>query len=62
MAATTFGGNQEGDLVASRSRPSAAERRQHNRWAALQWSLLALLAVIGTIALFVLVDGSGITR
>ncbi|MDH3294842.1 MAG: hypothetical protein OER95_11045 [Acidimicrobiia bacterium] len=37
------------------------ERRKHNRWALLQWTMLALLAVIATIALFVFIDGVGVT-
>ncbi len=46
--------------MASRSRRSPTERARHNRWAVLQWSLLGLLMVLGTIALLVFVDGAGI--
>ncbi|MDH4276656.1 MAG: hypothetical protein OEZ14_15555 [Acidimicrobiia bacterium] len=47
--------------MATRSKRSASERARHNRWATLQWILLALLAVLLTIALFVFVDSAGIT-
>jgi len=53
--------DQQGGLVATRSKRSASERARHNRWATLQWTLLALLAVLLTIALFVFVDSAGIT-
>jgi hypothetical protein len=35
------------------------DRRRHDRLATLQWTLLAVALVLGTIAAFVLFDGAG---
>lgn len=48
--------------MAKTSRRSHIEQRRHNRWALLQWSLLAIFVVLGTISLFVLFDGGSILQ
>lgn len=46
--------------VAKPSKRSHLEQQRHNRWALLQWSLLAIIVVLGTISLFVFFDGGSI--
>ncbi len=48
--------------VAKTSKRSHLERQRHNRWALLQWSLLAIFAVLATISLFVFFDGGSILQ
>ena len=48
--------------MAKYSKRSHLEQQRHNRWALLQWSLLAIIVVLGTISLFVFFDGGSILR
>lgn len=48
--------------VAKSTKRSHLEQQRHNRWALLQWSLLAIIVVLGTISLFVFFDGGSILR
>lgn len=42
-------------------RRSHIEQQRHNRWATLQWGVLALLVLLASVAAFVLFDGAGVT-